>query len=152
MRRLRGSVVGAALVLAGVWSIGLLVLALVAPAYSGESGSATMAADGTVTTSTTSSTATLVQVNGAWVLLLLAIPLVITGLVALLLRFRGRAAALVGAWVLTGLLGALCVVGLMSSGMCIVPVVMARVVACTASTWPAPSLEMMPETFATPNP
>jgi hypothetical protein len=152
MERLRRTVMGTALVLAAVWSIALMALALVAPVYSGETGSATMAEDGTVTTSATSSTATMVQVNGAYVLVLLAIPLVITGLVALLLRFRGRPAALIGAWVLTGLLGAFCVLGLMSIGLFIVPVVLGLVVACTASMWTAPSLEPLPEAFATPNP
>jgi len=40
----------------------------------------------------------------------------------------------------------------MSIGMFIVPVVMALVVACTASTWAGAVARDVHETFATPNP
>jgi hypothetical protein len=142
---------GCALVLAAVWSVALMVLALVAPAYSGESSSASMEGDGATTTSTTSTTATMVQVNGVYVLFLLAIPLAITGLVALLLRFRGSAGALIGAWALTLLLGAFCFVGLMSIGLFVAPVALALVVACTTAMVAA--IPVAPsEAYAGPNP
>jgi len=152
MGRRWGIVSGVALVLAAVWSIALMVLALVAPAYSGESSSASMVGDVTTTTSTTSTTATMVQVNGVYVLFLLAIPLGITGLVALLLLFRDNIGALLSAWALTGLLCAFCVVGMMSIGLFVAPVALALLVACAMARVSLSPPALLPEAFADPNP
>ena len=151
MKRRWGSVTGAALVLAAVWSVALIVLALVAPAYQTGSDSATMAPDGTTTITTgTTGTATMVQVNGIWVVLLLCIPLAVTGLVALLLRFADRTEARIGAWALTLLLCGFCVLGLMSVGLFIAPIAAALVVACVAVRPGAPLQAALVEGAAVP--
>ena len=73
-----------ALVAAALVSLALLVLALVAPAYSTESQAAT--AEGADPAPVEHSTETLVQMNGFGALVLAAIPLVVTLLVALALN------------------------------------------------------------------
>lgn len=101
-----------------VWSLGLVLAGLFAPVYS---------------TSTTSSevngvtlgSATLVQENGATALVLVAIPALMSGIVILALRAR-RAGARWGAplaWAAIALLTAEALVGLMTIGLFLVPVI-----------------------------
>ncbi len=108
-----------ALVGATVWSVALVVAALTLPAYSGDSAGT----DSTGTVTNSSTTATLVDVNGWWGLVLASIPLgacVVVG--ALLLGPGGRPAQVVAA-VVVALLGVLTVLSLLSIGLFLMPAV-----------------------------
>ena len=118
-----------ALALAAVWGAGLLVAALVLPVY--DEASTSLAPDGS--TVARSGSATLVEVNGAGVLVVAAAPLVAAIGVALLLRARSRhPAAGVAAWGVVAVLAGLAVVGLLSIGVFFVPAVAALAVAAGA--------------------
>ena len=118
-----------ALIAAAAWSVLLLVAAFTFPAYGTASQSSSVDANGNLTSGEEiTGTATLVGVNGLYAGLLVGIPLVVTAVVALLLRIGVRPAR-IGAWVLTGLLGAFTVLALMSIGLFILPVTVALVVA-----------------------
>jgi hypothetical protein len=98
-----------------VWSAGLVLAALVWPAYStGETS-----ADGV-----TLGHATLVQVNGTRALVLMAIPLAISGVVLAAIRMRRAGARWAGpvAWTAIGVLTIECLVGIMTIGLFILPV------------------------------
>jgi hypothetical protein len=77
---------------AATWSIGILVAALTVPFYRGESttGSTYAGVSGISTAVTTSSHATLVQVNGLRILIPVAIPLIAVASVAVMLSHRRR--------------------------------------------------------------
>ena len=114
MRTVRVALVGATL-----WSAALPVAALTLPAYSGSSGGT----DSTGTVATSSATATFVEVNGTWGLVVVSLPLAACLVVAaLLLGTRDRAGHLVAAAVVA-LLGVLTVLSLLSIGLLLVPVV-----------------------------
>ena len=115
-----------ALGVAVVWGLLLVVAAFVVPVYSTSSGSAT---DGTVPTTTTEGTATLVGVNGYGVLLVISVPLVAAVVVAWALA-RGRRRI---GWVVTSLLGVLNVLALLSVGIFFLPVTIALIVACAST-------------------
>ena len=120
-----------ALSFAVVWSALLVVGALVLPAYSTASQSATLD-DGSGTVSSapvTTGTETLVGVNGQGVLIVVGIPLVVTLLVAAALAFRRRRIG----WVLTSVLGVFTLLAMMSIGMFILPTTLALVIACAAT-------------------
>ena len=122
-----------ALAAAMLWSLALVVAALTAPLYSGESESTD--STGTVTSRTTS--ATLVDVNGWWGLVVASLPLVAClGVGALLLGPGGRA-AVVAAAVVVALLGVVTVLGMLSIGIFLLPVTAALTVA-VASAGPRP--------------
>ncbi|TPG19232.1 hypothetical protein [Pedococcus bigeumensis] len=107
---------------ATVWSIALVVGALALPAYSGD----TAGTDSTGAATSSSTTATLVEVNGWWGLVLAGIPLAACVVVGtLLLGPAGRAgrAAQVAAAVIVALLGALTILSLLSIGLFLVPAV-----------------------------
>ncbi len=123
-----------ALVAAALVSLALLVLALVAPVYSSESQAAT--AEGADPAPVEHSTATLVQMNGFGALVLAAIPLVVTLLVALLIRRGSSTAEYVAACVVTLLYGGLCVLALLSIGIFLAPVALCLVVACATARIP----------------
>jgi hypothetical protein len=135
-----------AVAFAALWSVGLLVGAVTLPAYSGSSAGTT--ADGQPTGSTTSST--LVEVNGRGVLVPLAIPLIATVVVATLLLLRGRAAAallpwlVAAAWLAVAACGALAVLGLLSIGFFVLPVAVALGIAVASSDRPAPARTIAP--------
>lgn len=77
-------------------------------------------------------TASLVEINGWWVLTYAAIPLVITLIVAALLWRRGieaRPGAI--AWLTVGLLTAFTLLGMMTIGIFIVPVTGCLIAACS---------------------
>ncbi len=104
---------------AAVWSLGLVIAAVALPVYN------------TTTVSnaagTTLITTTLVAGQGAWVLIPVLIPLVITGVVALALR-RKRAGAGASArpgriaWTAVGLLAAFALFSILSIGGFVIPV------------------------------
>lgn len=121
-----GIVTGGALGLAAVWSVALIVLAFVAPTYGTTTSEATMDGSGQITTGT----ATAVQVNGPYVVMLLLIPLAATGIVAIALRYAWHPDGRLIAWMVTILLCAFCVVGAMSIGIFVAPIAIALVVAC----------------------
>jgi hypothetical protein len=127
-----------ALGIAVVWSVGLLVAALTLPAYSGSTSSTS--SDGTVTESTT--TSTLVEVNGREVLVVLAFPLLASLAVSAILAERRRATERLfpwldaGAWVVVAACGALVVLGAASIGLFVLPVAAALAVAVTATQRP----------------
>src|ERR1700752_866985 len=119
-----------ALACAGVWSIGLLVGAVTLPAYQSQSATSSSTIAGPV--STTSSTMTLVEVNGSGVLAVVAIPLAICLGIALALWRRRRShrpgpGAL--ACVLSGVLLLFCLVSMFTIGVVVLPVAAALVVA-----------------------
>jgi hypothetical protein len=103
-------------VLAGVWSIGLFVAALLAPVYG---------------------SATLVEENGSRVLLVMAVPAVISAAVWLALWrkcTRGGSVSGVVAWTSVSLLSVFCLLALASIGMLVIPV--AVLLAWAASVTP----------------
>ena len=106
-----------------VWSLGLLLAALIAPVYSTSSASDV--------NGVTLGSATLVQENGAWVLILVGIPAAVSALVIVALRAR-RSGARWGtplAWTAIALLTAEALVGVMTIGLFIVPAIVLLVVA-----------------------
>lgn len=112
-----------ALGVALVWSGGLLVAAVVAPAYQ----SATETSSGTVT----HGSATLVEQNGPGVLLPLSVPLLVTVVVGCLLwRRGGHRGAGPMAWTLTGLLAGLNLLAMFSIGLFVLPVTACLTAAC----------------------
>ncbi len=102
-----------------LWSLLLLVGALAIPAYDEQ-------------TTSGHRTITLVAENGAWILLPLAVPLLLTGTAGWLLlspniRNSGRARSI--AWVLTGALLAFCVISIASVGVFLAPAALAMLAA-----------------------
>jgi hypothetical protein len=97
------------------WSAGLLLAALVLPVYSTSTASAT---DGVTLTHST-----LVQVNGARALVLMAVPVLMAVLVLLAIGARRRGARWGGpiAWAAVGVLAAECVLGILTIGAFILP-------------------------------
>jgi len=120
-----------ALTFALVWSTLLLGAALVLPAYSTSSQSASLdTTTGSTTTSTvTNGSATLVGVNGPGVLIVVGIPLVVTLLVGAALAARRRRIG----WVLTSVLGFFTLLAMLSIGIFILPTSLALVVACAGT-------------------
>ncbi len=121
-----GSLSRAAWVALGVavlWSLALLVASTLAPAYQ----STTETDSGTVTPGS----ATLVGENGWGVLVVMAVPLIVTVVVgfALWRRGAGRAAGVI-AWTLTGLLAGLNLLAMLTVGLFMLPVTVCLVVAC----------------------
>jgi len=113
-----------ALAVALLWSAALLVAAVLAPAYQ----STTETSSGTVT----HGSATLVNENGAGVLLIIAVPLLVTLIVGYALWRRGaRRGAGPVAWTFTGLLTGFNLVAMLSIGPFIMPVTACLAVACT---------------------
>jgi hypothetical protein len=123
-----------ALGFAGVWSVGLLVAAVTLPAYSRSSVTYSSA---TGPVSVTESSATLVEENGSGVLAVVAIPLVVTGVVALALVFRFRTARSgpgVLACALCGVVLVLCLLSMLTIGLFVLPVAIALVAACALAS------------------
>ena len=117
-----------ALGVAGLWGLGLLIAAVTVPVSSGS----TVGASGAV-----ESSATLVEENGDGVLAIVAIPLVVSLGVALALVYRyqtRRPGPGVVAPVLTGLVLILCLLGMLTIGVFMVPVAISLVVACALAS------------------
>jgi len=101
-----------------VWSLGLLVVALLAPVYNGH----TEAGSGGLTVTTV----TFVQANGWWVLGPVALPAVACAVVAFALRVKSRGPsrrASMIAWFAVGLVAALALGSIVTIGVLILPVV-----------------------------
>lgn len=128
--RMRTGVV-VALGVALIWSLALAVGAFALPVYNGE----------VVTDSgSTSTTATLVEINGIGVLGVVLAPLAATLVVAALVVMRRRRPVLGAlAWVTVSLLAVLTVAALASIGLFFLPVVIALAVAVALSKDPAPA-------------
>lgn len=122
-----------ALGVAAAYSLLLVVLATVVPVYGTESSTTTLQPDGSETVEVSSGGATLVSVNGLTALLPVAVPLVVTLLVAVLLRRSAGRPAYATAWVLVALYGAFCVLALLSIGIFLMPVALVLLVACACA-------------------
>lgn len=114
-----------ALAVATLWSLALGVAALTVPVYSSESSTA----DSSGAVSSAATSATLVEVNGGWGLVVAGLPLAACLLVAALLLGPGGRAAQVAALVVVGLLGVVTVLSLLSIGLFLAPAVAALGVA-----------------------
>lgn len=107
-----------------VWSLGLLIAAVVIPAYNGQT---TSPATGT----TTVTRLTLVQSKGLWALGLVLVPLLAAGVVAAALAARRRDDARwsrPAAWGAVGVLAVVCLLGITSVGALMVPAAVALAV------------------------
>jgi len=131
-----GRVPRVALITGTVWAVALVVAGFVAPVYDSAGVSSSGAA--------THTTKTLVEVNGAAVVVVLAVPLLLTLLVAGLLRLRSHRWALVLAWSLTGLLAVFNLLAMLSIGAFVVPVTLSLMVACFSSAPTATSVAAVP--------
>jgi hypothetical protein len=111
-----------AVAVALAWSVALLVAATVVPVY----GTSTETASGTVTGS-----ATLVDENGSGILLVVAVPLLMSVIVGCTLWSRGarRGAGMI-AWTATVLLAGFNLIAMLSIGLFIVPVTVCLAIAC----------------------
>ena len=106
------------------WGAGLVIAALIVPAYQSSSVSGSGAVTG--------GSATFVAVNGWGGLVVAGAPLaavVVTG--SALWRRAGRRSAGVLAWIVTGLLACFNVLAILSIGVFALPVTLALVVACS---------------------
>ena len=116
-----------------VWSAGLVLVALLAPLYSTSSASES---DGVTLTHST-----LVQVNGDRALVLMAIPALASLVVLWAIRVRGAGArwAAVIAWTAVGALTAETLLGILTIGVFILPVVV--LLAAAVRLTPAQAVE-----------
>jgi hypothetical protein len=108
-----------------VWALGVVLAALLLPAFNGQT--VTSELDGV-----TLKTATFVQVNGAWVLIPVAVPVVVTVLVGVALRSRrtnGPSWVGPAAWGAIALVLVLALVTIASIGAIMLPVVVLLVLA-----------------------
>jgi hypothetical protein len=111
-----------ALVPALVYAAAIVAAGFTLPVYSEQSVSSSGAV--------TNGSATLVAVNGTDVLLVLAIPLVVTCGVALALWPVVRRGGLPLAWTLTGILVLFTLLAMLSIGVFVLPVTLALVITC----------------------
>ncbi|HEX6515535.1 MAG TPA: hypothetical protein VF049_08160 [Nocardioidaceae bacterium] len=121
-----GRVSTVALATAVVWALVLVVSAFLVPVYTSISTSSS----GKVTRGSD----TLVGMNGWGGALVVAVPLLVTLLVAGALLLRPRRAAMASAWVFTALLCVFNLLAIMTVGLFMVPVTAALVVACAATS------------------
>lgn len=107
-----------------VWAAGLIMAAVLVPVY--QSSNVSSSGSGT------STSATLVAVNGWGVLLVAGAPLAATLVTWYALRWRrGRQGAGLLAWVVIGLLVGFNVLAMLSIGVFLIPVTLALVIACS---------------------
>ena len=121
------------------WGVGLWMV--FGPVYQGVSVTAPM--PGEPVGETTKHTRTLVEVNGLWVLTLLLVPILLSGVSLLVIVFTrtGQARRRALLWTPTLALLVFCVVGVFSIGLFYVPVALALLVAAITG-----SLRGSPET------
>lgn len=118
-----GRVERISLAIALVWGIGLIIAALALPVYQSSGASSSGGVAG--------GSATLVAVNGWHALIVAAAPLAAAVVIGWALwRRAGREGAGVLAWIVTGLLTGLTVLGMLSVGVLVLPATVALVVAC----------------------
>jgi hypothetical protein len=118
-----GRVGSVALATAAVYGLLIVLAGFLAPVYRSTSASSS----GEVTHGTD----TLVGMNGSGVLVVLAVPLLVTVTVGAVLWQRSWRLSLPTAWTLTGLMAVLNVLAMMSVGLFFLPVTVALVVACS---------------------
>jgi hypothetical protein len=122
-RRHLGHIERTSLIVALTWSAALLVAAVVAPVYQTQSA--------TSSGSAVTGTATLVEVNGWRVMIVVSVPLVCALLVGTALRHRvGRPGAGPVAWTVTTLLAGFNLLAMLSIGVFVLPVTGALATAC----------------------
>jgi hypothetical protein len=108
-----------------VWAVGVVLAALLLPAFNGQTVSSEL-------NGVTLTTATFVQVNGAWVLIPVAVPVVVTVLVGVALRARrtnGPSWVGPAAWAALAVVLVLALVTIASIGAIMLPVVVLLVLA-----------------------
>jgi len=136
------------LAVAALWCVGLLVAAVTLPAYRSTTATVLGTADSSTAAETTT-TRTLLDVNGPGVLVVVAIPLAAVGLVSgalWLRRRRHRDGAGPLAWTIVGLVGLFALLGMLSIGIFVVPAVALLAIACaTAPQSPRQSLPPPPQ-------
>ncbi|MFZ5846547.1 MAG: hypothetical protein ACOYX5_04095 [Actinomycetota bacterium] len=115
-----------ALLGAAAWGLGLVVAGFKVPVYQSES----VPSSGELTQSAEAMAA----VNGPGILVVLAVPALITLLLGSALLLRARPGALPVAWALTALLAVFNLLGMLTIGIFVVPVTAALVVACVLSS------------------
>lgn len=120
---------------AALWSVGLLVAATTVSVYQTETSSSTGSGS---TESISSHGETLVGENGTWVLIVLAVPLAATLLVALALLTRRRWALWI-ACAITATLALGNLVAMLTVGVFVLPVTAALVVACLCDVLSQPT-------------
>ena len=125
-----------ALIVAAIYAFVLIAAGFVVPVYESTSTSSS----GEVTNSTD----TLVGVNGAGVLIVLTVPLLVTALVTLALWQRSRRLALPVAWTLTGLMAVLNLLAMLTIGVFFLPITIALIVACSTSRARSQPLQTAP--------
>jgi hypothetical protein len=113
--------------IAFIWSLGLILAALVLPAYDVSQASPA---------GPTLYTVTMVRENGGWVLIPVAVPAALCAVVGLALR-RGRRTI---AWAATGVLAAFALLLIASIGLFVIPVaaLLAWAIAATPATGAQP--------------
>lgn len=120
----------ALLTFATAWGVGLLILADVVSAHSGDSVEITSGPSGAASELVWHSSRTLVEENGRGVLLIVAVPLVAALVVALCLWRRWLPIT----WTATGALAMVTVLGMLTVGIALVPALLAVAVACALNT------------------
>jgi len=120
-----GRVSSIALLGAAVWASALVAAGFLVPVYTTE----TVSSSGELA----QRTETVVGANGPGAVVVLAVPLLATVLVACALLVPARAGLPV-AWALTALLGVLTVLGMLTIGVFVLPVTAALVVACASAS------------------
>ena len=119
-----------ALLAGAAWGVVLVIAGFVVPVY--ETSTTTTAGEAI------RGTATLVGANGIGAAFVLAIPLVITAMVAGALQLPDRRAALGGAWTLTALLLVGNLLAMLTIGIFVVPLTVALVVTCATASRSTP--------------
>ncbi|HET7900044.1 MAG TPA: hypothetical protein VFL59_02585 [Candidatus Nanopelagicales bacterium] len=122
------------LLVALVYCLIVLVAAATLPVY-GWSSQSSSAADGAAVEST-SGTATLLEVNGPWALVVVSVPLLVTLVVGALLTRRTGWVGVAVACILTVLYVGLCILALLSIGIFLAPIALVLVVACASARIP----------------
>jgi hypothetical protein len=122
------------LLVAIVYCAVILVAAVTLPVYGWSSQSASA---GDTAVESTSGTATLLEVNGAWALAVVSVPLLVTLIVGALLVRRAGWIGVSVAVVLTVLYGGLCILALLSIGIFLAPIALVLVVACATARIPS---------------
>ena len=132
MKRIGVTAIAALTAHALAWVAGLWFV--FAPSYQGLSVTSSM--PGEPAGEVARHTATLVEVNGLWVLWLLFIPILLSGLALLVIRFTdpGQARRKALLWLAALVLLAFCVVGILSIGLFYLPVALALLVAAVSGS------------------
>jgi hypothetical protein len=125
------------------WSLGVVLAALLVPAYDATSSG---------TQGLTLTRQTLIQRHGAGALILVAIPLIVSILVAVAVYGKHRGAPAWNgpvAWVAIGLLAAETLLGILTVGLFIAPVVILLALGFRLAPGPARAPEVSPGALAT---